>query len=131
MRTMEITAGTVRARARLNDSRTAEAIWNALPIRGQIHRWGDEIYFAIPLALPPEDPQEVVAAGDLAYWPPGQAICLFWGPTPASRGNEIRPASPVNVFGTIVGEAACFAAAPEGSAIELTRGATAPATEAG
>lgn len=131
MRTIEITAGTIRARAQLNDSRTADAIWNALPIRGEIRRWGDEIYFAIPLALPPENPEEVVAAGDLAYWPPGQAICLFWGPTPASRGNEIRPASPVNLIGKIEGNAARFAAAAEGGAIELTRVATPATPEAG
>ena len=43
--------------------------------------------------------------GDVGYWPPGQALCLFFGPTPASHDDEIRPASPVNVIGRIEGDA--------------------------
>ena len=92
-RAMRITAGPVSAEARLNDSRTASAIWDALPIAARAETWGDEIYFDIGRAAGPEGPREVVQSGDLAYWPPGQAFCIFFGKTPASRGDEIRAAS--------------------------------------
>ncbi len=81
--------------------RTVEAVVSALPIQGVVRRWGDEIYFEVPFRVEAENQQEVVEMGDLGYWPPGRAICIFFGRTPASRGDEIRPASPVNVFGKI------------------------------
>ncbi|HIC94889.1 MAG TPA: hypothetical protein EYP09_11690 [Anaerolineae bacterium] len=108
MRRIKITAGSVTAEAELNDTPTADAIWEALPIEARANTWGDEIYFAIPVHLEEQDAQEVVEKGDLGYWPPGHAFCIFFGPTPASRGDEIRPASPVNVFGKIVGDPAVF-----------------------
>ncbi len=108
MRTIRITAGSVSATAQLNDSKTADAIWDALPIEARGNTWGDEIYFSIPVKLGSENGQEVVEVGDLGYWPPGTAFCIFFGPTPASRGNEVRPASPVNVFGHVDGDATVF-----------------------
>ena len=101
---IRITAGAVTVDAELNDSRTASAIVAALPIEARAQTWGDEIYFDIGQSLPGESPREVVDMGDLGYWPPGQAFCIFFGPTPMSRGNEIRPASPVNVVGRVVGD---------------------------
>jgi len=100
-----ITAGDVEATAELNSTATAEAIWQALPIEGRASLWGDEIYFSIPVSLELEAGQELVSMGDLGYWPEGKAFCVFFGPTPVSRGNEIRPASPVTVFGKIIGDA--------------------------
>jgi len=105
---IRITAGPVTVDAELNDSRTAAAIAAALPIEARAQTWGDEIYFDIGRALPGESPREVVDLGDLGYWPPGQAFCIFFGPTPMSRGNEIRPASAVNVVGRVVGDARAF-----------------------
>ncbi len=90
--------------AELNDTDTAEAIWAALPISANGSTWGDEIYFQIPVEAEIEDGQEVVELGDLGYWPPGSAFCLFFGPTPASQGDEIRPASEVTVIGKILGD---------------------------
>jgi len=85
--------------------KTRDAILAALPIESQANTWGDEIYFPTPVNIREENSQEVVEKGDVAYWPPGRSICLFFGPTPASRrANEIRPASPVNVFGKIIGD---------------------------
>jgi uncharacterized protein len=104
MKAIKITAGAVSVAAELNDSRTAAAIAAALPIQARGQTWGDEIYFDIGLALAEEAPREVVELGDLGYWPPGQAFCIFFGPTPMSRGNEIRPASAVNVIGRVVGD---------------------------
>jgi hypothetical protein len=74
MRKIRITAGAVTATATLNDSQTAQAIWEALPITARANTWGEEIYFGIPVYLKEENPQEVVALGDLGYWPPGHAF---------------------------------------------------------
>jgi hypothetical protein len=118
-RTIRIRAGSVEATAVLNDSRTAEAIWDALPLSGRANRWGDEIYFGIGLALPLEEGREVVDVGDLGYWPPGEAFCLFFGPTPASAGSEPRAASPVNVFGRLEGDASLFRSVRDGTRVTL------------
>ena len=101
---ISIKCGGVEVVAELNDSKTAQVIRSALPVRARANTWGDEIYFSIPVDIDPEDPREVVDMGDIAYWPPGSAFCIFFGPTPASRGNEIRPASPVNVVGNLLGD---------------------------
>ncbi len=99
-----ITAGPVSVDAVLNDTETASMIWDALPIEASASTWGDEIYFSIPVSASEEMGQETVELGDLGYWPPGSAFCIFFGPTPMSRGDEIRPASPVTVIGTISGD---------------------------
>jgi uncharacterized protein len=119
--TLRIVAGAVSARATLDDSRTARGIWGALPIEADARIWGDEIYFPVPVSLPEDDAQAVVAVGDLGYWPPGQAFCIFFGPTPASHGGECRPASPVNVFGRVDGDARVFKTVPAGARIRLER----------
>jgi uncharacterized protein len=118
-RAIRITAGSVTVEAELNDSRTAAAIAGALPIEAKAETWGDEIYFSIGRALPAESPREVVELGDLGYWPPGQAFCIFFGPTPMSRGDEIRPASPVNVVGRVVGDARAFTRVRAGSRVRI------------
>jgi len=120
-RTIKIKAGTVEVVAELNETRTAEAIWQALPIQGYVNLWGDEIYFSIPVSLEPEDAQALVSLGDLGYWPPGTAFCLFFGPTPMSIGQEIRPASPVNVFGKIMGDTNVLRQVVQGAEITVDR----------
>ncbi len=67
-------------------------------------RWGDEIYFSANIKAKEEKQQALVEKGDIAYWPPGDALCIFFGPTPASIGSEIRPASPVSVVGKVLGD---------------------------
>ena len=121
-RTIRITAGSVVAEARLNASRTAAALWDGLPLDAKAETWGDEVYFGIGLALEEESPKAVVELGDLGYWPPGQAFCIFFGPTPASRGDEIRPASPVNVLGRLVGDPRVFAKVRGGTRVAIERG---------
>ena len=103
-RRIRITAGSAQVTAVLNATGTATLVWDALPIEGGGSTWGDEIYFRTGIQAEEEDSQEVVDLGDIGYWPPGQALCLFFGPTPASRGDEIRPASPVNVVGRMEGD---------------------------
>jgi uncharacterized protein len=119
MRKIRITAGEVTATAILNDSRTAEAIWSALPIEAKANTWGDEIYFSIPVQMDTERGQEVVDMGDLGYWSPGTAFCIFFGPTPVSRGPEIRPASEVTVFGRVEGDPKQFKKVPSGTPVRI------------
>lgn len=120
-RRIRITAGDVSAEATLNDSKMADLIWEACPIKSSAKVWGDEIYFDTPVETEQcADARETVDMGDLAYWPPGQAFCIFFGPTPMSRGDEIRPASPVNVFGKVEGDPTIFKAV-RGGAIVVER----------
>jgi hypothetical protein len=116
---IRIIVGRVEAQAELNDTRTAQAIWEALPITGHANLWGDEIYFSIPLDLKLEAGQELVSIGDLGYWPDGNAFCIFFGPTPVSQGDKIRPASPVTVFGKVIGDAKVFKKVTAGTRITI------------
>jgi hypothetical protein len=119
VRTIRISAGAVRQDATLNDTETARRIWDALPFEVAGTRWGDEIYFAIPVRAGTERGQEVVEAGDLGYWEPGSAFCIFYGRTPVSRGDEIRPYSPVTVFGHIRGDATLFRGTRDGAPVRV------------
>ncbi len=121
-RRLRIRAGQVEAVADLASTPTADALWAALPLAGRANRWGDEIYFEIPLDMPQEkEAREVMEAGEIAYWPPGTAFCIFFGRTPASRGDEIRAASPVNVLGRIAGDATVFTRVRSGTGVTLER----------
>jgi hypothetical protein len=120
-RRIRITAGPVAADATLDESATAGLVWEALPLAAAGETWGDEIYFSIPVKAKPEKPRETVDMGDLAYWPPGSAFCIFFGPTPSSRGSEIRPASAVNVFGKIVGDPTVFKKVRSGTQVRVER----------
>ena len=114
---IQISAGAIEATAELNNTSTAQAIWEALPVKGRVNLWGDEIYFSIPLRLKLEAGQELVSIGDLGYWPDGNAFCIFFGPTLVSQGDEIRPASPVTVFGKVIGDATIFKKVAAGTKI--------------
>ena len=107
-----ITAGSIRLEAELNDTFTAKAISNILPITAAANTWGDEIYFSMPITLELENGQEVVDLGDLGYWPPGGAFCIFYGLTPASQGDEIRPASAVTIIGKVQGDVTALKQTP-------------------
>ena len=120
-RKIRITAGRVSAEAVLNGSQTALAVWDALPFSIAGETWGDEIYFGIPVKAKLEDGRAVVNLGDLGYWPPGSAFCIFFGPTPASRGDEIRPASPVNVLGRVLGDPTVFKSVRSGTTVRVER----------
>ena len=116
---ISITAGPAQIEAELNDTDTARAITGALPINASANTWGDEIYFGIAVNVELEDPQEVVDLGDLGYWPPGHAFCIFFGRTPASQGDEIRPASAVTVIGKVSGDPAVFKQVSPGTPISI------------
>ncbi len=101
---ISIKAGMIEVQAELNSTRTAKALFGILPIKAMANTWGNEIYFDVPLSMGIEDGKQVVEMGDVAYWPDGPSLCLFFGRTPASRGNEIRAASPVTILGKIAGD---------------------------
>jgi hypothetical protein len=101
--------------------KTADAIWCALPMKGSANRWGDEIYFSIPVSLSEEHARAEVEVGSVAYWPPGNALCIFFGATPASRHGEPRAYSPVNVFARIVGDTNVFKKVKDNDEISLNR----------
>jgi hypothetical protein len=114
---IKITAGSLVVDAELNDIRTASADWDALPIQANGSTWGDEVYFRIPVEAELENGQEVVELGDLGYWPPGQAFCLFFDPTPTSQGVEVRPANKVTVIGKISGDSGVLKGISSGSSV--------------
>ena len=122
MNKIKISAGDVTATATLKENSTAAAIWKALPIEASVNTWGDEIYFGIPVTIEESvDATDVVDMGCLAYWPPGKAFCIFFGQTPASRKDEIRAASAVNVFGVIDDDATVFKKVPDGTLVKVEK----------
>ena len=106
----------------LNDSNTSNLIWDSLPINSSVSTWGDEIYFSIPVnEEEEEDAKEVVELGDLGFWPPGNAFCIFFGLTPASSQGEIRPASPVNIIGSVNGVLDALKQVNPGESVRISR----------
>ncbi|RKY88049.1 hypothetical protein DRQ09_03470 [candidate division KSB1 bacterium] len=103
VREIQIKIKNIIVDAQLNETKTAEAIWQKLPIKSTVKTWGEEIYFSIPVKEELENPVEVVKLGDLGYWPPGEAFCIFFGKTPVSTNSEIKPASAVTIVGKIKG----------------------------
>ncbi|MEJ2232372.1 MAG: cyclophilin-like fold protein [Syntrophobacterales bacterium] len=118
MKKIVIRAGEITVEAELNESATAMAILQALPLEGSANTWGEEIYFQIPVShdLAP-DAKEVVQLGDLGYWPQGQAFCIFFGATPISGPGEIRPASAVNIVGRLLDDPTKFLSVRAGTSV--------------
>ena len=101
--------------------KTAKAIWKALPIESSANLWGDEVYFDTPVKVEAENAQQDVEIGDIAYWPVGNGFCIFFGPTPVSKGDKPRAYSPVNVFAKVVGDPSIFRRVKSGEKIEVLR----------
>ena len=122
MNTIRIDAGPVTMMAELNDTPTALKVWQALPIEGLASRWGDEIYFEIPVSAEQEPGARAdVVVGELGYWPVGHAFCIFFGPTPVSRGDQPRAYSPVNLLGHVLGDATLFRQVKSGEPVHLSK----------
>jgi uncharacterized protein len=122
MRRITITVGDIVLDATLNDSPTADEIWDALPLEASANVWGDEIYFEIPVEVDQaSNARAGVEIGTLAYWPMGHAFCIFYGRTPASRGNQPRAYSPVNVFGEVKGDATRLRGVTTGTRVRVDR----------
>ena len=119
---IRIYAGSVTVEAELNESQTAKRVWDALPIEGIAHTWGEEVYFKIPVDAERErDARDIVEKGEIGYWPMGQAFCIFFGPTPASQGDEIRAYSAVNILGRIIGDPTVFKDVQDGDQVKLDK----------
>jgi len=122
MNTITLSAGAVSLTAELNDGPTAQQIWQALPIEGKANRWGDEIYFEIPVKASQEpDAREQVEVGELGYWPVGHAFCIFFGPTPVSTDERPRAYSPVNILGRVTGDVTRFRDVKGGMRVQIIR----------
>jgi hypothetical protein len=98
--------------ATLNDSATTALLWEALPLESPAQTWGAEVYFSVPVDTGEEDPQATVASGAVGYWPPGAALCLFFGQ---------QPVSPVNLVGALEEDPAVLEAVRDGHAVRLER----------
>lgn len=106
--------------AELGENETAEAIVAILPIEASANVWGDEIYFEVPVVLQEsEDARAEVEVGTLAYWPPGRAMCIFYGRTPVSVDDTPRAYSPVNKFGRILGDATVLRGVKNGAEVRV------------
>jgi len=93
----------------LFDTLTARAVAEALPIESVPEEWGDEFYFEIPVEMPLDETATAkVKVGDIGYWPPGNALAIFFGPTPISSGSEPVAASDVNIIGRVTGDVAAL-----------------------
>jgi len=120
---IKITAGSIEIEAELNESKTANSIAELLPIEAKARRWGQEIYLPISLhAELEEGARDILEAGELGYWPSGDALCIFFGPTPASQGDEIRAASDVNIIGKATGDLSQLTVVPDGADIKIEQG---------
>jgi len=117
---IEIVTENVQVEAELNDGPTAKKIISNLPIKALAQRWGGEIYFSVPVTAELEsDSREVLEAGELGFWPTGNAFCIFFGTTPVSQGEEIRAASAVNIIGKMKSDWAKLWDVPSGSDIVI------------
>jgi hypothetical protein len=120
---MKITMGEVVLEVELLETPTANQLYNALPFEASASTWGEEVYFSTPVSVSEEpDARDVMEPGDIAYWPPGSAIAIAFGRTPASRGDELRLASPCNVWGRALGDVKQLRAVRAGTAITCEAG---------
>ena len=93
----------IEIKVKIDDSITADKLWDSLPLESVGTLWGEEVFFRTDISASLDNNSKlVVELGDVGYWPPNKAMCIFYGKTPASTDHEIRPASAVNVFGKVV-----------------------------
>ncbi len=124
MRKLKMTIGDVEIGAELFATPTADAIWSSLPFSSAASTWGEEVYFQTPVSVPLEaDARDLVEAGELAFWIEGDSIAIGFGPTPISRGDEIRLAAPTNIWGRALGDVRDLLSVPAGAPVRVEKDA--------
>ena len=120
MRRIRLTFDALSIHARLRETGTADAVWRALPLSSKALTWGEEVYFRVPVSVEPEtDARALVSAGEIAYWPDGDAIAIGFGPTPISAPGEIRLASPCNIWADAEEDVTALGAVRAGTAVKV------------
>lgn len=122
-RRIRVRAGGVELIAELCEAPTAEALWDVLPVSGRAAKWGDELYFPVAgvLAELEADAREVMEIGEIGYWVQGESVAVFFGRTPASRAEEPRAVTPVNVVARILDDATVLRTLEDGVVVHLER----------
>jgi hypothetical protein len=121
MARLEIKAGEVSLTVEVFDTPTGTAILAAAPFQSSARTWGEEVYFETPVRVAREaDARAVVQAGELAFWVEGDAIAIGFGPTPISRGDEIRLAAPTNIWGRAEGDVRALKSVRGGDPVQVT-----------
>jgi hypothetical protein len=119
-RKIRMTIGSVKLEAELFDTPTADAICAKLPFVSTASTWGDEVYFSTPVRVRKEpDAKDVVEAGELAFWVEGDSIAIGFGPTPVSRGKEIRLAARTNIWGKALGSVKQLSKVRDGDPVKV------------
>lgn len=122
MRTLTIAVGDIHIRVELRATPTADALWRAAPFEARARTWGEEVYFETPVSVRREpDARDVVEAGEIAFWVEGDAIAIGFGPTPVSRGDEIRLAAPVNIWGRALDDVRALKKVRDGAKIAVKK----------
>jgi len=110
--------------AELLDTPTSRALLAALQIESTANTWGDEVYFEVPITVKLEPHAvDVVDPGTICFWVQGSSLALPFGPTPASKGNECRLVTRVNVLGRLIGDAKALKSVRNGTRICVMRAA--------
>ena len=123
-KTLKLRVGEVEAVVELLENKVAGKLWEAAPFESSAETWGEEVYFSTPVEAGLEDEfaRDLVDVGDVGYWPPGKALCLFFGPTPISRPGEVRPASTVVLVGRLSSDPEELRKVRKGDEVKVERG---------